>query len=65
LSVVSGDGLIREIRIYDMQGKQVYLAKVNAGKHLINVSGFEAGIYLLQIQCPKGVSTHSVKITGR
>lgn len=65
LSVVSGDGLIREIRIYDMQGKQVYLAKVNAGKHLINVSGFEAGIYLLQIQCPEGVSTHSVKITGR
>ena len=61
LTIVS-DEHINEIRMIDMLGKVVYATNVENDRYTMNVSGFDNGIYFVQILTDKGLSTKRVQI---
>jgi len=47
---VVGDIQIQEITIFNLQGKQI----LKSNEKIIDVSGFNSGVYLLEIKTPTG-----------
>ena len=48
-----------DVRIFDNSGRQVMTTTVSSEKFQINVSGYERGIYYLQVQKDGQVATRS------
>ncbi|MEE4178618.1 MAG: T9SS type A sorting domain-containing protein, partial [Bacteroides sp.] len=61
LNIVS-DQEIREIRMFDMLGKVIYMTEVESDRFTMNVSGFENGIYFVQVLTSNGISTQRLQI---
>lgn len=47
--IVEYDNEIKEIVMYDVAGKKVFVANPYNNNYIVNVSGFNAGIYLMKI----------------
>ncbi len=62
LHVQSGE-VIKEIRLIDMLGQVVYSAHGAGKEYQLNVSGFESGIYFVQIHTSGGFATQRLQIT--
>lgn len=60
---ISSDVLINEIMVLDMLGQVLYQASVKDNNHMIQVSDFETGIYLLQFTTKKGMATKKIQVT--
>jgi hypothetical protein len=54
--------VLQRIVIYNMQGQQVFDAKINASKYSIDLNTLHTGIYSVQIQTEKGVVTRRLEI---
>ncbi len=54
LNVQAGNN-IKEVRVVDMRGQVVYSSSTTGSKYQVNVSNFEKGMYILQVQTAKGV----------
>lgn len=48
------------VRLYNIAGKQVMQAEMNSGNAALNVSGIEAGVYLVQLHTTHGTATRKV-----
>ncbi len=53
---------IKEIRIFDMLGQQVYSEKVQNTNHQLDVTNLDYGIYFLKINTLKGFATEKIQI---
>lgn len=53
---------ISGIAIFNSLGQRVYAEDVNASEHLINISGFEAGIYMVKIMTNSGEVTKKISV---
>ena len=54
----SNQTAMEEVMIFDLQGKLVYQETVRNNTHSLDVSAFEAAIYLMQVRTADYVSTH-------
>ncbi|MFO7978945.1 MAG: T9SS type A sorting domain-containing protein [Bacteroidales bacterium] len=61
MNIVS-DQMISEIRVFDMLGQVVFTAQPESQQMVMNVSNLKAGVYLVQINTPKGTTTHRIQI---
>ncbi len=59
---VESNKLVLEVHLFDMLGQLVLSEDVNDSQHEINVSGFQDGLYFLQITTKNGVKTVAVQI---
>jgi uncharacterized repeat protein (TIGR02543 family) len=62
LNIVSSE-LIQEIRLINMLGQMIHTSTVESANVQLNVSGFDRGIYFIQIRTDKGFTTERVQIT--
>lgn len=53
---------ISSITIFNSLGQRVYAEDVNANEHLINIGGFEAGIYMVKIVTNSGEVTKRISV---
>lgn len=53
---------ISNVTIFNSLGQRVYAEDVNANEHLINISGFEAGIYMVKIVTNSGEVTKRISV---
>lgn len=53
---------ISGIAIFNSLGQRVYAEDVNANEHIINISGFEAGIYMVKIMTNSGEVTKKISV---
>ena len=60
---IESDTEITNIRMVDMLGQTVYSNTVNDNQHQIQVSGFQTGVYFIQMTTSRGVVTHRVQVT--
>lgn len=58
-TIVNGQELMKELRIYDVVGKEVKRYEIQDTKAEINISDLPSGVYLVQVQ------TETAKITKR
>ncbi len=61
MNIVS-DQMISQVRVFDMLGQVVYSAQPESQQMVMNVSSLKAGVYLVQINTPKGTTTHRIQI---
>jgi uncharacterized repeat protein (TIGR02543 family) len=61
LNIVSSE-MIQEIRLINMLGQMVHASTVESTNVQLNVSGFDRGIYFIQILTNKGFTTERVQI---
>ena len=54
---------IQEIRLIDILGQIVYSIQLNDNLHEMDVQGFHAGIYFLQVYTTNDVVTHRIQVT--
>ena len=59
---IEANVIMKEVRLIDLLGRVVYLSDVQDHMVMINVSGFDQGIYFLQINTISGLSTHRIQI---
>lgn len=62
VNIVSSE-LIQEIRLINMLGQMIHTSTVESASVQLNVSGFDRGIYFIQIRTDKGFTTERVQIT--
>lgn len=62
LNIVSSE-LIQEVRLINMLGQTIHTSTVESANVQLNVSGFDRGIYFIQIRTDKGFTTERVQIT--
>ena len=62
LSIDYGDYIIKDVKIYDVTGKNIKQEEVNRNQISIDVSGLHRGIYFLKINTEKGNLTRKVQI---
>lgn len=53
---------MQHVRIYDITGTMVYQATVKSGEEKIDISAFETGLYLVQVETAMGVATRRVTV---
>lgn len=61
LNIVSSE-MIQEVRLINMLGQMVHTSSVESNNVQLNVSGFDRGIYFIQILTNKGFTTERVQI---
>ncbi len=59
---VSSNGDLQHVRLMNSVGQVVFDELLNTAKTQINVSNFEAGIYIIQIETNVGSTTHKIII---
>jgi uncharacterized repeat protein (TIGR02543 family) len=62
LNIVSSE-LIQEVRLINMLGQMIHTSTVESANVQLNVSGFDRGIYFIQILTDKGFTTERVQIS--
>jgi hypothetical protein len=61
---VNGEFENARISLFSADGRHVYVAEKASRQTFINVSGFERGMYLLQLETSKGIVTRKLAITN-
>jgi hypothetical protein len=61
---VNGEFENARISLFTADGRQMYIAENESRQTYINVSGFERGMYLLQLETSKGIVTRKLAITN-
>lgn len=59
---ITSPEVIRDLRIIDMLGQVAYSTRVAGLSHEVNVSGFNSGIYFIQILTDKGMETRRIQV---
>ncbi len=59
---IQSDQMIHEVAIYNIAGQQVYSRSINAENHMIELGGFNNGIYMVRVQTAQGVNTYKLQI---
>ncbi|MBK6964890.1 MAG: choice-of-anchor J domain-containing protein [Bacteroidales bacterium] len=61
---VNGEFENARITLFTADGRQMYVAENESNQTYINVSGYERGMYLLQLETSKGIVTRKLAITN-
>ena len=59
---IQADETIKEVRMIDMLGQVVYSEQLLSDRYEMNVSGFQSGIYFIQVLTESGTITHKIQI---
>jgi len=59
---VRSTGNISNVEVFNLTGHKVYDANVNDNSAVINVSGFNRGIYILRVQTEQGIENHKFQV---
>ncbi len=62
LTIDNGEGMMKEVRMYDVRGRKVKRITVNHSQTTIDVGDLQNGMYFLKISTEKGVLTRKVQI---
>ena len=60
---IHADETIEEIRVLDVLGQLVYASRVEGNKYLLNVLGFDNGVYFIQIRTSVGFAIERLQIS--
>jgi hypothetical protein len=55
--------VIKDVKVFDITGRMIYQQAPADYRHIINVSEFKQGLYILQINTTDGVISHKFNVT--
>jgi hypothetical protein len=62
ITLDDGQGVIKDISIYDIMGRKIRKHSINTTKSTLDVSNLQSGMYFLKILTEQGILTRKVQI---